>query len=75
MNPKQFKFVYYSPTDNSDGYLFILSVVTNRDISKLSANVDGNILGNNSEVGLLISEKLFLQNMVLSRLQVIWALI
>ncbi|KEI94980.1 P-47 protein (plasmid) [Clostridium botulinum A2B3 87] len=68
MNPKQFKFVYYSPTDNSAGYLFILSVVTNRDISKLSTNVDGNILGNNSEVGLLISEKLFLQNLVLPKL-------
>ncbi|APR02637.1 clostridium P-47 protein (plasmid) [Clostridium botulinum] len=68
MNPKQFKFVYYSPTDNSDGYLFILSVVTNRDISKLSANVDGNILGNNTEVGLLISEKLFLQNLALPKL-------
>ncbi|ABS39418.1 neurotoxin-associated TULIP family protein P47 [Clostridium botulinum] len=68
MNPKQFKFVYYSPTDNSDGYLFILSVVTNRDISELSVNVDGNILGNNSEVGLLISEKLFLKNLVLPKL-------
>ncbi|KEI94030.1 P-47 protein (plasmid) [Clostridium botulinum A2B7 92] len=65
MNPKQFKFVYYSPTDNSDGYLFILSVVTNRDISKLSTNIDGDILGNNNEIGLLISEKLFLENFVL----------
>ncbi|AIY80497.1 clostridium P-47 family protein [Clostridium botulinum 202F] len=68
MNPKKFKFVYYSPTDNSEGYLFILSVVTNRDISKLSTNVDGNILSNNSEVGLLISEKLFLQNLALPKL-------
>ncbi len=68
MNPKQFKFVYYSPTNNSDGYLFILSVVTNRDISKLSTNVDGNILSNNSEVGLLISEKLFFQNLALPKL-------
>ncbi len=68
MNPKQFKFVYYSTTDNSDGYLFILSVVTNRDISKLSTNVDSNILSENSEVGLLISEKLFMENLVLPKL-------
>ncbi|MGN2338276.1 neurotoxin-associated TULIP family protein P47 [Clostridium cagae] len=68
MNPKQFKFVYYSPTDNSDGYLCILSVVTNRDISKLSTNVDSSILSENSEVGLLISEKLFMENLVLPKL-------
>ncbi|OPF52040.1 hypothetical protein BH721_14535 [Clostridium baratii] len=68
MNPKQFKFSYYSPTDNSDGALFILSVVTNRDISKLSTNVDGNILGNNNDIGLLISEKLFIKNLVLPKL-------
>ncbi|ACD50954.1 hypothetical protein FDB55_00235 [Clostridium botulinum] len=68
MNPKQFKFVYYSPTDNNDGYLCILSVVTNRDISKLSTNVDSSILSENSEVGLLISEKLFMENLLLPKL-------
>ncbi|QDX91766.1 hypothetical protein EEL30_04915 [Brevibacillus laterosporus] len=69
MQPEKYKYSYYSPTNNQEkGFLVIFSVVTNRDISNLNELIDGAILDNNHETFLVLSEKLFLEHMIMPEL-------
>ncbi|TPG82514.1 hypothetical protein EEL32_18925 [Brevibacillus laterosporus] len=69
MQPEKYKYSYYSPTNNQEkGFLVIFSVVTNRDISNLNELIDGAILDNNHETFLVLSEKLFLEHIVMPEL-------
>ncbi|QOS99898.1 TULIP family P47-like protein [Brevibacterium sp. JNUCC-42] len=69
MKPEKYKYSYYSPTNNPEkGFLVIFSVVTNRDISTLPESIDGAILDNNHDSFLVLSEKLFLEHIVMPEL-------
>lgn len=69
MKPEKYKYTYISTTSNQyEGFLAILSVVTNRDISKLSDAIDTKILNDNNNLFLLLSERMFLENMILPEL-------
>ncbi|MDO6662050.1 RICIN domain-containing protein [Bacillus thuringiensis] len=66
MQPKKYKYSYYSPTSDKDkGLLTIFSVVTNRDISELDEKIDSTILDQVNDSFLILSERLFLENIVL----------
>ncbi|MFW5436835.1 TULIP family P47-like protein [Paenibacillus apiarius] len=69
MQPKKYKYSYYSPTSSKDkGFLSVLSVVTNRDISGLTEGIDGSILDNNHDSFLVLSERLFLEHIIMPEL-------
>ncbi|QOS99890.1 TULIP family P47-like protein [Brevibacterium sp. JNUCC-42] len=68
MKPEKYKYSYYSPTAQAKGFLVIFSVVTNRDISTLPESIDGAILDNNHDSFLVLSEKLFLEHIVMPEL-------
>ncbi|MDT2246714.1 TULIP family P47-like protein [Paenibacillus larvae] len=69
MQPKKYKYSYYSPTSSQEkGFLSVLSVVTNRDISGLTEAIDGAILDNNHDSFLVLSERLFLERIIMPEL-------
>ncbi|MDC4242492.1 MULTISPECIES: TULIP family P47-like protein [Bacillota] len=69
MQPKKYIYSYYAPTNSKkDGLLIIFSVVTDRDISNLKPDIDGKVLDNNNDIFLLLSEKLFLKNIIMPEL-------
>ncbi|WP_045538948.1 TULIP family P47-like protein [Clostridium botulinum] len=69
MKPKKYFYIYIAPTSSvNEGYLGILSVVTNRDISKLDNSIDTTMLDNNNDTFLLMSESLFLENIIMPEL-------
>ncbi|MGE7877930.1 TULIP family P47-like protein [Peribacillus muralis] len=69
MQPKKYKYAYIAPTGgNNDGYLAVCSVVTNRDIVQLSPTVDTKMLDNENDTYLMLSERLFLENIIMPEL-------
>lgn len=69
MQPEKFKYSYFSPAiTNSKGFLVIFSVVTNREITELDELIDGKVLDNENSEFTLISEGLFLENVIMPEL-------
>ncbi|HYG59005.1 MAG TPA: TULIP family P47-like protein [Symbiobacteriaceae bacterium] len=66
--PKQFKYLYLNPTTGGTGFLAILAVMSNRDISALPLEVDSSLLDTTHEVFVAISEGLFLQHVIMPSL-------
>lgn len=61
--PVKVDYAYMEKVDGSK-YLGILSVTTNRDISKLERNIDNEIVSGKNNAGLFISEALFMQHVI-----------
>ncbi|AUM94647.1 TPA: TULIP family P47-like protein [Clostridium botulinum] len=68
MKPQKYVYTYLNPATGQDGFLTILSVVTNRDISKLGHSGFDEILNDKNDIFLLLSEKMFLENIILPKL-------
>ncbi len=68
MKPEKYRYTYVDMANNNNGFLAIFSVVTNRDISNLQDGVDTKILNNSNDTFLLLSERMFLENIILPEL-------
>jgi hypothetical protein len=70
MAPKAFDYVYIEPVDHQSGYMGILSVITDRDISNLQRNVDTSFLASNYDLFYILSKEKFMQNVLMPQLPV-----
>lgn len=68
MKPQKYVYTYFNRVNNQDGFLTILSVVNNRDISKLGRSGFDQILNDENDIFFLLSEKMFLENIILPEL-------
>jgi hypothetical protein len=66
--PKKSVYSYHTPQGSSGGYLAILSVVTDRDISGLNANIDSGIIDPAYPLAFVVSSELFLEHAILPAL-------
>lgn len=66
--PVRSTYSYQTPQGSSSGYLAILSVTTDRDISGLSSNIDAGIIDSSAPLAFVISGDLFLQHAILPAL-------
>jgi hypothetical protein len=66
--PKKSVYSYHTPQGSSGGYLAILSVVTDRDISGLNSNIDSGIIDPAHPLAFVVSSELFLEHAILPAL-------
>jgi hypothetical protein len=66
--PKRFEYLYVNPVAGNTGFLAVLAVTTDRDISGLKLEIDGSLLDTTHEVFVAISEGLFLQQVIMPSL-------
>ncbi|MFS1519398.1 TULIP family P47-like protein [Bacillus sp. SCS-151] len=66
--PKMVKYLYQEPSKGGLGYLSLLSVNTNKNIDDLPEAIDSTLLKENYGVFMLISNELFLKNMIICEL-------
>lgn len=70
LSPKKFVYQYLSPTTGNDGFLAILSLTEDRSVEAIS--VDSTLLDSKHQFFILISEALFLKNIILPQLSQIY---
>jgi len=66
--PKQSIYSFHAPDGSAGGCLAILSTVTNRDISRLNANIDAGIIDPAYPLAFVISGDLFLEHIIMPAL-------
>ncbi|WP_137842863.1 TULIP family P47-like protein [Bacillus sp. 2SH] len=70
--PKRFDYMYSSSANGKDEFITILGVVTDRDISSLPREIDGEIMDAKFDSFTVISEGLFLNHMLLPEMPKIY---
>jgi len=68
MAPKKFIYTFKKQSGSDRGYLCVLSVVTDRDISALQPDIDGSLLSASDDVFVLISNEQFLKHYLMPAL-------
>lgn len=65
MTPKQYEYVYDQPVSGKTGYLGILCMVTDGDISSLPRKIDTALTSGDCEVFFMMSKAMFMQHVLL----------
>lgn len=68
MTVKRYDYAYIEPVSGQTGYLAVLSVVTDRDVSSLPRALDPTLVTGGYDLYLAISQEMFMKNVVMPTL-------